>query len=931
MENIGYLEDLYREWEDNPAAVSGDWAAFFRQQEKAQEDTRPAVVPSGKMDMAYRQSRVDSMLWAYRDIGYLYAQLNPLGGDYGPDHTYIHNEDRTRYEQLTLKQFGIGETDLDTVFSAGRAIQPNRAPLRDIINAFRETYCGSVGVEFLHIQDKAIRRWLIEKMESCRNQMSLSKDQKRIILHDLLRTESLEHGLHSFFVGQKRFSLQGSEAIILGLHYLVDSAPKHGIEDMVIGTTHRGRLSILNTVLHMTPEEIFSTFDENIKPRLYGGTGDVKYHIGYETDHVHEDGSVVHVGLCANSSHLESIDAVVQGKARALQDMKHARNRRKVLPITLHGDAAFSGQGVVAETLNLSRLEGYTTGGTIHIIINNQIGFTTSARQARSSLFPTDMAKALPVPIFHINGDDPEAFVYAADLALQFRQEFGTDCVLDVFCFRRYGHNESDEPSFTHPYMYRLIKDHPGVATLYGRLCAAQGVADREEQQSIRRAYDQALKEALQRSRSQSVALVNTSQGADWERIRTEYAHEPGDTAVESSVIKRVAHHVTEVPENFHVHRTLYRILTRKREAFDKQGEVDWPLAETLAFGTLLLEGVPVRLSGEDCSRGTFSQRHLTWWDTKSEKPRPYTPLSELDPDQALLSTYDSPLSEYSVLGFEYGYSLVDPHALTIWEAQFGDFANGAQVIIDNYLASAHAKWDRSSGLVLLLPHGNEGQGPDHSSGHLARFLQLCARDNLQVVNLTTAAQYFHVLRRQVKVSFRRPLVVMSPKSLLRHPHVASPVTELIEGRFAEAIDDTIVPDKVQRILLCSGKIYYDLLAQREKEEKQNMAIVRVEQLFPFPEDALEECLTRYPQAQSYYWVQEEPQNYGAWVCMHMWFHAHFPQIELQYVGRPECPSSATGSSRHHKAEQQQLVEQAFADAPVPLAARLSTNNGENS
>ncbi|MCP4454778.1 MAG: 2-oxoglutarate dehydrogenase E1 component, partial [Planctomycetes bacterium] len=551
----------------------------------------------------------DSMLWAYRDIGYLYAQLNPLGGDYGPDHTYIHSEEHARYEELTLEHFGLEARDMDTVFSAGRSLEPNRAPLRDIVKGFRQTYCESIGVEFLHIQNKDMRRWLIEKMESSRNQPGLDHQQKKTILRDLLRTESLEQGLHTFFVGQKRFSLEGSEAIIPCLHFLADNGRKYGIEDMVIGTTHRGRLSILNTIMHMTPEEIFSTFDENVKPRMFGGTGDVKYHIGYETDHVHADGTVVHVSLVANSSHLESVDAVVEGKARAIQDLNYTRDRRRVLPVVLHGDAAFSGQGIVAETLNLSRLRGYTTGGTIHIIINNQIGFTTSSREARSTFFPTDMAKALPVPIFHVNGDDPEALIHAADLALQFRQTFAADCVLDVFSFRRYGHNESDEPSFTHPYMYRLIKNHPGVGTLYGRLCAATGVASEDEQNAIRHTYAATLKEALKRTRAEHIAQVNTSQGDAWDRLDSDYSFEPVPTGVPQQVLERIAKHITTVPDQFHTHRTLERILARNWKAFAKSKQVDWAFAESLAFGTLLLEGHQVRLSGEDCARGTFSQR----------------------------------------------------------------------------------------------------------------------------------------------------------------------------------------------------------------------------------------------------------------------------------------------------------------------------------
>jgi 2-oxoglutarate dehydrogenase E1 component len=838
--------------------------------------------------------------------------LNPLGEDGQPNHDYLHRDDAVAYERLTLDEFGIPQEDLDTVFSAGRFMKPSPAPLRDIIAAFRETYCGSIGVEFLHIQDKNIRRWLIDKMETARNRPKLDASQERIILEDLLRTEALERTLHQFYVGQKRFSLEGSEAIIPGLHFLVDSASRYDIKEFVIGTTHRGRLAILNTILHMTPEELFSTFEENFEPGMYGGGGDVKYHIGYETDHLLDDGGTAHISMCANASHLESIDAVVLGKARALQDKRPDDERKHVLPILLHGDAAFSGQGVVAETLNLSRLKGYATGGTIHIIINNQIGFTTAVRDARSSCFPTDVAKALPVPIFHVNGDDPEALVYAADLALQFRQTFGSDCVLDVFCYRRHGHNEADEPSFTHPHMYKIIREHPSIGSIYGKHCAETGVASKPEQISITEGHVNALKQALQHARAEPVKRINTSQGPDWAGINSRYSHEQVDTGVEESKLRTIGRHVTMVPEGFHIHPALARILARKQTALEERSLIDWSLAESLAFGSLLLEGIPVRLTGEDCVRGTFSQRHLRWWDTENEQPRPHTPLRTLAAEQAELAVFDSPLSEYSILGFEYGWSLVSPHALVAWEAQFGDFANGAQVIIDNYIASAESKWDRSSGLVLLLPHGSEGQGPDHSSAHLERFLQLAAGDNIQVCNVTTPAQYFHVLRRQVKLSFRKPLIIMTPKSLLRHPKVISGVTDLVEGSFQEVLDDSCDPDKVERVLLCSGKVYYDLLAQREATGRADAALIRIELLYPFPDRALGACLEKYTRAGNVTWIQEEHRNSGAWAYMRERFSLHFSKIDLQYFGRDESASSATGSFKQYQEEQKELIEGAF-------------------
>lgn len=926
MDNVSYIEQLCGEWEKNPSSIGSAWDAYFRDIKRPNGKLLQSTEQSTVSDTAYKQSRVSSLLWAYRDVGYLYAHLNPLRKDFGPDCKYQYRDDVNAYERLTLEEFGLSEHDLDTVFSAGRAIKPSKAPLRDIIEAFRETYCGSIGVEFLHIQDKRIRRWLIDKMESTRNRPTLDAGQKRIILEDLLRTEALEQMLHQTFVGQKRFSLEGSEAMIPGLHFLVDSAGRYGIEDYVIGTTHRGRLAILNTILHMTPEEIFSTFEDNSESWMFGGGGDVKYHIGYETDHILDDGGKAHISMCANASHLESIDAVVLGKARALQDRKH--DRKSVLPVILHGDAAFSGQGVVAETLNLSRLKGYNTGGTIHIIINNQIGFTTAVHDARSSCFPTDVAKALPIPIFHVNGDDPEAIVYVADLALQFRQIFGTDCVLDVLCYRRHGHNEADDPSFTHPHMYKIIKNHPTVGTIYGNHCDKIGVVGKQEQKSIKDKHISVLKEALENARAKPISKKNTTQGPDWNGINKKYSNEQVNTTVAESTILRIGQHLMKIPNGFNIHPVLARILKRKEKTLMERHIVDWSLAEALAFGALLLEGVPVRLSGEDSVRGTFSQRHMTWWDTETDRPNPYTPLRTLDKKQAELSVFDSPLSEYSVLGFEYGYSLVNPNVLVAWEAQFGDFSNGAQVIIDNYITSAESKWNRSSGLVMLLPHGSEGQGPDHSSAHLERFLQLAADDNIQICNVTTPAQYFHLLRRQVKLSFRKPLIIMTPKSLLRHPKVISDVTELSEGSFQQIHDDSLNHDQIERILLCSGKVYYDLLEERETAGHTNSALIRIEQLYPFPESALSSCLDKYT-PQSIAWLQEEPRNSGAWTYMREAFSRYFPQSNLLYLGRDENASNATGSFKQYQEEQKKLVKSAFESGTLGTTVNVQTKRGD--
>ena len=895
------------------------------------------MVPAERV---HKQSRVDSLLWAYRDVGYLYARLNPLSAGYSPDHGYLRQLPQETYEQLSLEEFGLSEADLDTPFSAGRVMKPSPAPLREILQAFRETYCGHVGVEFLHIQNKPIRRWLIERMESSRNRPALPREQKRVILEDLVRAEEFEHFLHTTFVGQKRFSLEGSEALIPALHVLADSARENGIEEIVLGTTHRGRLTILNRILDMPPEEVFSFFEGDYPPQMYGGSGDVKYHLGYSTDHAHADGSTVHITLAANPSHLESVDPVVEGKARGAQERLGDGRRKRIVPVLIHGDAAFSGQGVVAETFNLSQLEGYATGGTIHLVVNNQIGFTTPSRSARSTFFPTDVAKMLPVPIFHVNGDDPEAVVHVTRLALEFRQAFGQDVVVDIFCFRRHGHNEGDEPAFTHPRMYRLIEKHPGVAALYARACAREGVAEEGEAAAVRASFRAELKAAHRKARENPPEpTLRPFQRRDWQALRPEWSDDPVDTAVPEETLRRIARAITAVPEGFHLHPKLRRILENKLQALERQGTVDWGLAEALAFGSLLLEGTPVRLSGQDSVRGTFAHRHLTWWDTESDEPRPYTPLNHLEPGQARLAAFDSPLSEYAVLGFEYGYSLDRPLELTVWEAQFGDFSNGAQVIIDNFLAAAQAKWHRSSGLVLLLPHGYEGQGPEHSSAHLERFLQLCAGDNLQVCNVTTPAQYFHLLRRQLRRPFRRPLVLMTPKSLLRHPQAVSPLSELTAGAFREVLGEAGEGEgrgAGERLLLCSGKVYYDLLQGRRgpagaagaaeggpsaPQGAERAAIVRVEQLHPFPAAGLKEALDRQAKARRVIWVQEEPRNRGAWSYVRGALAELAPGLRLEYAGRPASPSPATGSFQRHVQEQGALVEAALRGGPDGAAA----------
>ena len=904
-----WIEELHDRWHADHGSVEPQWDQLFQEEEtrrflqRGEAEARPeGLVPS---DTAYKQSRVDALLWAYRDVGYLYAHLNPLAPAEGEQKNYYAEPSHT-YEQLTLSEFNLSDADLESEFWTGRVLSTSKMKLSEIIRALRETYCSTVAVEFLHIQNKPIRRWLIQEMESTRNRPRFDADKKRTILEDLVTAEEFEHFMHTAFIGQKRFSLEGAEVVIPALHHVVDTARGMGIREIIMGMTHRGRLTVLNRILNKPLAEVFREFEGHEDPGDYGGSGDVRYHLGYETEHMHPDGSSVKVNLVANPSHLESVDPVVEGMARAVQREVGDTERKEVVPIVLHGDAAFSGQGIVSETFNLSTLRGYKTGGTIHVIINNQIGFTTSARDARSTFFPTDTAKMLPVPVFHVNGDDAEAVVYTMDLALRFRQTFGRDVVVDIFCYRKYGHNEGDDPSFTHPLMYRIIEKKKSQPSIYTERCRTEGVAAAEEVERIRQEFRASLKTALQAARAAGSDTPELSRQPNAWEWGEKVAPAPEDR------LRLVADKLTAIPPGFHVHAKLKRIIDEKAARMAKDGTVDWALAESLAFGTLLLEGIPVRLSGQDSARGTFSQRHLVWWDTETLVPQPYTPLSGLAPDQGRFSVYDSPLSEYSILGFEYGHSLGQPRALVMWEAQFGDFSNGAQVIIDNYVAGGEAKWGTISGIVLLLPHGFEGQGPEHSSAHLERFLLLCARENIQVCNCTTPAQYFHLLRRQVKRSFRKPLIVMTPKSLLRHPRALSPFADLSRGGFQEVLDDPARPSRPRRLVLCSGKIFYDLLTAREDAGESQTAIVRVEQLYPFPKDILAGIMESYRGVRERMWVQEEPRNRGAWLFMQERFACDFPGVPLSYIGREESASPATGSHNRHEREQQEILHAAL-------------------
>ncbi len=897
LASADYVEEMYETWRTDPTSLTQDWRLFF-----SGFDLGLAPGALGASELADSQSRVASLIYAYRNIGHLIATVNPL------------EEAQTTHPYLELESFGLTEDHLDQVFDAGHLGGPQRVTLREIVEVLHDTYCRNVGVEYLHIQDVHIRRWLQQEMEPVRSRPDLPAERKTEILKELIDAELFESFTHSRYLGQKRFSLEGAESLIPALHQIIETAAASGTDEIVMGMAHRGRLNVLANILRKPYTMIFHEFEDNLAPDPVGGDGDVKYHRGYSSDYETSTGSVVHVSLTANPSHLEAVDPVVEGRTRAKQRRREdTQLRRKVVPVLVHGDAAFAGQGLVAETFNLSQLKGYQTGGTVHIVVNNQIGFTTLPGEARSSRYPTDVAKLVESPIFHVNGDDPEAVCYVADLAMRFRQKFGRDVVIDILCYRKHGHNEGDEPAFTQPLMYQKIGTHPSVRNLYQMQLESEHVLSLDDSNRLTSEFTDRLYSAFKEVKESCPLPSDQDHGFTglWTGLNNPYTFEPVKTGVKHAQLMEVAKALTTVPEGFHLNRKVGRRLDAQLEAVKRKTTVDWALAELLAFGSLLIEDLPVRLSGQDSIRGTFSQRHAAWFDAKTQEI--YVPLNHIREDQARFCVYNSMLSEAAVLGFDYGYSLVEPNMLVLWEAQFGDFANGAQVIIDQFITAALDKWLRGSGLVMLLPHGYEGQGPEHSNAYLERYLTLCAEDNIQVCNLTTPAQYFHALRRQLKRNTRRPLVVMAPKSLLRHKAAVSPVSKLISGHFHEILDDPIPPKrKVRRLLLCSGKIYYDLIAGREEADVDDVAIVRIEQFYPFNDVRFREIVKPYSTAREIVWVQEETRNRGGWGYMLPLLSEIFHRRKIHYVGRNPSASPATGSARIHREQQLQLVDQAL-------------------
>ncbi|MFN4260584.1 MAG: 2-oxoglutarate dehydrogenase E1 component [Gemmataceae bacterium] len=906
--NLNIIEDAYEQWRRDPSAVDASWRAFF----EGFELGKTRVANGGGVAVDGRsQTSVVRLIYAYRDLGHFLARLDPL------------SEPLPSLPLLELSEFGLSEADLERTFDTHQFHGLEQATLRELLTALKETYCRTIGVEYMHIQDTRIRHWLQERMEPRRNRPDHPRRKKLRILMTLHFAEMFERFLHTRYIGQKRFSLEGAETLIPILDAIVEKAADDGVREIVLGMAHRGRLNVLANILGKPYQEIFAEFEDNHLPDSMDGDGDVKYHLGFSGEHVSARGNRIHLSLTPNPSHLEAVYPVVEGRTRAKQAQYGDRERKLGIPLVIHGDAAFAGQGLVAETLNLSGLAGYTTGGTLHVIINNQIGFTTLPMDARSTTYCTDVAKMIQAPIFHVNAEDPEAAVAVAELALDFRQTFHRDVVIDMYCYRRHGHNEGDEPSFTQPLMYSQIQDRPTLTEVYteqlilrGDLLAVEAEAIQEEFQAKLVVAQQEVKQHPPRRRGMR------GFAGPWQGLTPRYSHQPVATGVPYDTLWTITEGMGKLPPSFTIHPKLAKILEARRQQMQERHPIDWPLAEALAFGSLLLEGVGVRLSGQDSRRGTFSQRHAILVCTRTGDR--CFPLKSLSPNQAEFCVYDSLLSEAAVLAFEFGYSLDDPRRLILWEAQFGDFVNGAQVIIDQFIASSYSKWQRDSGLVLLLPHGYEGQGPEHSSARLERFLQLCAEDNMQVCNPSTPAQYFHVLRRQMKRDFRKPLILMTPKSLLRHKEVVSPVAEFSEGHFQEVLDDPRAdPRRVQRLLLCSGKVYYDLLAGSRSAGNgappDDLAIVRVEQFFPFPEDQLRQVLQRYGRVQDWVWVQEESQNMGGWSFMEPRLRAL--GYDFVYVGRDASASPATGSLRVHQREQKELVQAALHGA-VPHLVR---------
>jgi 2-oxoglutarate dehydrogenase E1 component len=912
--NPEFVDALYRRWRDDPDSVDPTWSLFFAGYELGGGNGRRAVaeppvvltergaLPEGIDETALEPGlRIYDLVHTYRAHGHLIAEIDPLG------------QNQREHAFLALSEFGYTERDLDHEVTCGVYKGLQHGTVREFLDHLRRTYCGTIGVEYMDIPDQEVREWLQERMEPVANHPALDAERRRAILRQLVAADTFEETLHKRYPGAKRFSLEGGTTLVPLLMTIVERGTEGVVEELVMGMAHRGRLNVLAHVVEKPYAEILAEFEGAPPPAEAQGYGDVKYHLGYSRDY-ERHGRMIHLALAYNPSHLEAVDPVVEGSVRARQNYLHDAERVRAIPLLMHGDASFAAQGVVAETFLLSGLHAYTTGGTIHVIINNQVGFTTDPGDARSTRYASDIAKIVKAPIFHVNGDDAEAVVHVASLALDYRQKFRRDVVIDLVCYRRHGHNELDDPTFTQPEMYALVAEHPSNSEVYARRLIGEGVLTEADVEAARKEVVTAFDAAREKAREMSKQTAPPAPARAWKGLRRAGDDWSAKTAVSRDVLERVARAMVTVPEGFTWHRRLERLMKeRAGMVLDGEGAADWGCGEALAIGSLLVENVKVRLSGQDTIRGTFSHRHAVYYDAKTGAP--YVPLNHVSERQNVFQVVNSPLSENAALGFEYGYSTADPWTLVIWEAQFGDFVNAAHVVIDQFLASGEVKWGRMSGLVLLLPHGYEGQGPEHSSARLERFLELCAERNMQVVNPTTPAQYFHALRRQMKRDFRKPLVVMAPKSLLRHRLAVSRLEEFTDGAFRPLLDESDALDRAEvgTLLVCSGKIYYTLLEARRERGVTTHAIARLEQLYPFPDGEMKALLAGYPRLQRLVWVQEEPLNMGAWRNSRHRFERNLPPgVELGYVARPAAASPATGSFQLHQEQETALIDDAL-------------------
>jgi len=898
--NAEYIDEMYTRYRANAESVSDDWRLFFQGFELGVErGDRPTTTPASGDE---GPKGVDSLVTAYRRMGHHVAHLAPI------------SYERPPHPLLEISEYGFTEGGLDTVVGAGGFLGKSDGTLKDLIKSLQATYCQSIGVEFFQIPYKSQQDWLLRQMEPVLNRPKFTKEQSAHTFRQVVAAQSFENFLHTKFLGHKRFSLEGGETLIPLLATLADTGAALDVDEMVLGMAHRGRLNVLAHTMQKPYAQIFSEFEGTIPDQGIHGSGDVKYHLGYSNDHRTPDDHKIHISLSPNPSHLELVNPVVEGLVFAKQAAKQDVQCGQVVPVLIHGDASFTGQGIIMETLCLCQLNGYDTGGTIHVIVNNQIGFTATPRQTRFTSYPSDVAKIIHAPILHVNGDDPEAVVHAARMAMAFRQAFKADVIIDLWCYRRHGHNEGDDPAFTQPLRYKEILGHPTVDKIYEKDLLDNGVLNQQEIDQIRADVRRELDDALEQAHEKPPEASMNALGGVWKGMEWAGDDWSADTRVDRDTLVTIAEKGTTPPEGFNVYRKLDRLLKTRRDMVVGDTPMDWGCAEMLSFGSLLLEGISVRLSGQDCQRGTFSHRHGVWHD--NENGRQYWPLAHLSEDQGEFSLLNSMLSELAVLGFEYGISSADPWRLTMWEAQFGDFSNMAQPIIDQFISSAEQKWQRMSGLVMLLPHGYEGQGPEHSSARIERYLALCSQNNMQVAIPTLPAQYFHILRRQMKRSFRKPLILVMPKSLLRHKDSVSGVEDLTDGQFQPVLDDPEVgtPEDVRRLLFCSGKVYFDLQEERVKRDLENVAIIRIEQLNPFPWDDVQAVVDRYPSVDEVFWVQEEPINMGSWDFTEPKLRKILDgRIPVQYAGRKPSASTATGVMQIHLEELCTFVNEALS------------------